>query len=418
MQKLFINGGKKLYGKIKIDKSKNAILPLLAGAIMVEGEVVFEDVPPLSDVVNMCKILQSLGGSVVWQENNLVVDMTNLSAHDILSPLASKLRSSIFALGPLLSRAKIAKIAYPGGCEIGLRPIDIHLSAMRTLGAKIVEKNGYIYANGSAMEGADIVLDFPSVGATENAMMGAVLTRGITRIFNSAKEPEIVDLQNFLNKCGAKISGAGTNQITVEGVSKLHGCLYSAIPDRISGGSFLLTVAMCGGDVEIENFLPYHNQALLSKIKQTACICDIKNDKIKIRSDGKLTTFGEVETAVYPGFPTDLQPQIMALATVCEGYTLIEENLFESRFLHVSELKKMGADIRCKNNVCIVHGKDKLFGAEVSSADLRGGMALVMAGLRGEGYTTVSGVEYIDRGYYQIEKILSQVGADIKRIEE
>ncbi len=418
MEKFFINGGKKLFGKIKVDGAKNSLLPVLAATIMVDGEVRLKNVPKYTDVMNMCVILEYLGVLVRWQQDDLILDASKIEEHTIPTALAGALRSSIFALGPLLCRHKIAKVAYPGGCEIGLRPIDLHLSGLRTLGTRIVEKNGYIYANGESMEGCDIILDFSSVGATENLMMAGVLTKGITRIFNPAKEPEIVDLADFLNACGAKVEGAGTSMIYIEGVEKLHGCEFEVIPDRIAAGTYLLMCAMCGGEVEIEGFLPYHNQVLLAKLCQTACQIDIKDDKIKVKSEGTLDAFGEVETAVYPGLPTDLQPQIMALQAVSHGFCLIVENLFEARFKHVPELIKMGADIRFRSNVCVIKGKDKLYGAEVNSPDLRGGVALVMAGMKAEGYTTISGIELIDRGYYKLEEKLSALGVDIKRIDD
>lgn len=418
MEKFFINGGNKLYGKIKVDGAKNSLLPILAAAIMVDGKVKLKNVPRYSDVLGMCKILSELGAEVSWQDDNLIIDASLIEGHAISTSLAGALRSSIFTLGPLLCRHRIAKVAYPGGCEIGLRPIDIHLSGLRSLGTRIVEKNGYIYANGESMEGSDVTLSFPSVGATENLMMAGACSKGITRIFNPAKEPEIVDLQDFLNACGAKVSGSGGNVIYIEGVERLHGCEFEAIPDRIAAGTYLLMCAMCGGEIEIENFLPYHNQALLSKLLESACKIDVKDDRIFISSKGALQSFGEVETAVYPGLPTDLQPQIMALESVSKGYCLIVENLFESRFKHVPELIKMGADIRFRSNVCVIKGRDKLYGAEVNSPDLRGGAALVMAGMKAEGYTTVSGIELIDRGYYKLEEKLSALGASIKRIEE
>lgn len=418
MDKLFINGGNKLFGKIKVDGAKNALLPVLAGVIMVDGVVTLKHVPKYSDVVAMCEILGKLGAKVEWKEDDLIIDASTIEEHTITSQLAGSLRSSIFALGPLLCRHKIGKVAYPGGCEIGLRPIDLHLNGLRAMGTRIVERNGYIYANGESMEGCDVTLSFASVGATENLMMAGVMTKGITRIFNPAKEPEIVDLQDFLNQCGAKVSGAGTNMIYIEGVNHLHGCTYEVIPDRIAGGTYLLMCAMCGGEIEVENFLPYHNQALLSKLSQSACKIDIKDDRIFVSSSGRLDAFNEVETAVYPGLPTDLQPQIMALQTVSNGYCLVVENLFESRFKHVPELIKMGADIKFRSNVCVIKGREKLYGADVNSPDLRGGIALVMAGMKAEGYTTISGVELIDRGYFNIEDKLSEIGVDIKRIKD
>ena len=417
MDRFYIRGGKPLFGEINVECAKNALLPILAGAVMVEGVVTLEEVPAYTDIDAMCDILRYMGAKVVFNNGHLTLDTRVLSRHDFTVEQASKIRSSIFLLGPLLARHKLAKVAYPGGCDIGLRPIDIHISGLRQMGAKIVEKNGYIYANGSAMKGGTVILDFPSVGATENIMMAGVLTKGVTRIFNPAKEPEIVDLQNFLNLCGAKVKGAGSNMIEVEGVTKLHGVSYRAIADRIITGTHLLAVAMCGGEVTLTGVIPEHNQALISKLCKTACQLDIKSDKIKIKADGRMKTFGEVETAVYPGLPTDLQPQIMALQTISEGTCIVVENLFESRYKHVSELLRLGADIKMKGSVCVVNGRERLYGADVFACDLRGGAALVLAGLVAEGYTRVHGLEFIDRGYYKWEEALSKLGADIIREE-
>lgn len=417
MDRFYINGGKALKGEVKVECAKNALLPILAASVMVDGITVLQDVPAYTDIYAMNDILEYMGAKVSFYGGLLSIDAQDLKRHDFTVEQAAKIRSSIFLLGPILARCKVAKVAYPGGCNIGLRPIDIHLSGLRQMGAKIVEKNGYIYADGSKMKGCDIILDFPSVGATENLIMAAVLTKGVTRIFNPAKEPEIVDLQNFLNLCGAKIVGAGCNMIEIEGVKKLKGVNYRAIPDRIITGTHLLAAAMCGGDVTLKNVIPEHNQALISKLSKTACQIECKNDKIRIKAKGRLKTFGEVETAVYPGLPTDLQPQIMALQTVSDGTCIIVENLFEARFKHVSELIRLGADIKFKGSVCVVNGKEKLYGADLFACDLRGGAGLVLAGLVAEGYTRVHGVEFIDRGYYKLEDTLTRLGADIVREE-
>lgn len=417
MERFYINGGRKLKGEVTVESAKNALLPIIAASVMVDGVTTLHDVPAYTDICAMNDILQYMGASVNFDSGELSIDTRHLKRHDCTVEQAAKIRSSIFLLGPLLARHKVAKVAYPGGCNIGLRPIDIHIAGLKQMGAKIVEKNGYIYAEGSGMKGCDIILDFPSVGATENLMMAAVLTKGRTRIFNPAKEPEIVDLQNFLNLCGAKIVGAGCNMIEIEGVKKLSGREYKTIPDRIIAGTHLLAAAMCGGDITLKNIIPEQIQALISKLSKTACQIDIKNDKIRLRANGRLRTFGEVETAVYPGVPTDLQPQIMALQTISDGTCIVVENLFEARFKHVGELVKLGADIKFKGSVCVVSGKEKLYGADVFACDLRGGAGLVLAGLVAEGYTRVHGLEYIDRGYYKLEDTLTSLGADIIREE-
>ena len=416
MESFYIVGGSPLYGTVKIDSAKNSLLPVLAACILVKGEILLKDVPRYRDVESMTKILSHLGAKVERKGDDLYLDCSQLSAADVPDEMARVVRSSVFTLGPITARMGKAKVAYPGGCDIGLRPIDIHLAGLRQLGAKVVDKNGYIYVDGSKLSASDVMLSFPSVGATENIMMLSVFIEGQTRIFNPAREPEIVDLQNFLNSCGAKITGAGGNVIAIEGVKSLHGCEYKVIPDRIESGTILIAGAMCHGEIELEGALSSHNHAFLTKLMKTTCKIKCYNDKIILKSTRRPKSFLEVETAVYPGFPTDLQAPMMALACVSEGYSMICENLFESRFKHVGELMKMGGDIRCKNGICVICGKKKIYGADVKSPDLRGGAALVLAGLAAEGYTTVNNIEYIDRGYYHLEDKLSSLGASIKRI--
>lgn len=415
MGKFFIVGGNPLVGEIKIDSAKNALLPILAGCILIEGEVLLKDVPKYSDVLAMCEILEDLGGKTTWQDDDLIVDCTNINKGSFSSSLASCLRASIFTLGPLLARVKEAKLSYPGGCDIGLRPVDIHIGALKNLGCKVVEKNGYIYSSIAKAKAGEVVLSFPSVGATENIMMFATCLKGRTKIIGGAKEPEIVDLQNFINACGGFVRGAGSDEIIIEGRA-LHGCQYKVIPDRIEAGTFMIGVAMNGGKVEIIGGKRCHNESLIAKLSKTACKITTTDDKIIVEAKGRPLSFGEVETAVFPGFPTDLQAQMMALSSISQGCSVIVENLFESRFKHAQELMKMGADIKVKNGVCVISGREKLFGAEVVSTDLRGGASLVLAGLVAEGYTTVDKVELIDRGYYKFEEKLQGLGANIKRI--
>ncbi len=416
MSSFFINGGNKLRGDVSVDCAKNALLPIMAACVLNEGVVTFENAVPYLDVLVMKDILTHLGAKVEFCDTNLTIDTRQVCQHVVPLELAGKLRASIFLLGPLLGRMKKAKMAYPGGCNIGLRPIDLHLNGLRLQGACINEKNGYIYAEGENLHSNDIILDFPSVGATENLIMSSVLTNGTTHIYNPAKEPEIVDLQNFLNKCGAKISGAGGNVITITGVKKLaKNIKYHVMPDRIIAGTLMIACAMCGGEITLNNSPWQHNQAIISKLKQSACQFSFKDDKIFMKCLSRPKSFGKIQTAAYPGFPTDLQAQAMALQTISEGICLIEENLFEARFKHVCGLTKMGADIKCHGNICIVNGKERLFGAEVIAEDLRGGASLVLAGLASEGYTRVYNIDFIDRGYYKLEKTLSQLGADIVR---
>lgn len=416
MDKFFINGGNKLFGEIKMDCAKNAVLPILAGSILVEGVICLKDVPIYKDVLSMIEILKNLGADVKWVGKNLYINSFNICKNEISHQLASPVRSSIFTLGPILARLGKAKVAYPGGCNIGLRPIDIHLFGLRELGCKINEKNGYIYAQKSKRKANAVSLRFPSVGATENIMMFACLFDGETKIYNPAKEPEIVDLAKFLNKCGAKIKGAGSDLIVINGVKKLNGVDYKPIYDRIECGTFLIAGAMTGGEIVLKNCNYNHNQVLIEKLKKCGCKIFCDKNKIALKSSKNLASYGTVETEVYPGFPTDLQSQMVSLATICKGTSFIFENLFESRFNFVGELIKMGCDIKCKSSVCIVNGKNKIFGADVVATDLRGGASLILAGLVAEGYTTISNIELVDRGYFAIENKLSTLGADIKRI--
>lgn len=418
MDKILIKGGNKLSGDIEIGCAKNAYLPILAGSILCDGEVILHKCPSYADVINMIEILKHLGGKASLSGSNLILDMKTLSAFDIPRELSSLTRSSIFSLGSILGRFKRAKVAYPGGCEIGSRPIDLHIKGLEALGVKIVDRHGYLSCDGSAMHGGNVHLDFPSVGATENIMMAAVLTKGRTKIFNPAKEPEIVDLQNFLNKAGAKIRGAGTTTIIIDGVERLGSVDYTPIPDRIIAGTYMLATLMCGGDVRFSGIKPEHLQALISKIDNNSCKIVIKGDKLRLSASGQPRSIEKIETLPYPGFPTDLQPQIMALETISNGTSVIVENLFETRFKHVGELNKMGADILVEGRSAVIKGVNKLYGAEVVATDLRGGAGLVLAGLVADGYTKVSNIGQILRGYESIDEDLKSLGADIKRISE
>lgn len=418
LDKILIKGGNKLSGDIEIGCAKNAYLPILAGSILCDGEVILHKCPSYADVINMIEILKHLGGKASLSGSNLILDMKSLSGFDIPRELSSLTRSSIFSLGSILGRFKCAKVAYPGGCEIGSRPIDLHIKGLEALGVKIVDRHGYLSCDGSSMHGGNVHLDFPSVGATENIMMAAVLTKGRTKIFNPAKEPEIVDLQNFLNKAGAKIRGAGTTTIIIDGVEKLGDVVYTPIPDRIIAGTYMLATLMCGGDVRFSGVKSEHLQALISKIDNNSCKIMVKGDKLRLSANGRPKSIEKIETLPYPGFPTDLQPQIMALETISSGTSVIVENLFETRFKHVGELNKMGADILVEGRSAVIKGVNKLYGAEVVATDLRGGAGLVLAGLVADGYTKVSNIGQILRGYESIDEDLKNLGADIKRISE
>lgn len=416
-ERLIINGGHQLQGKIKVDGSKNAFLPIMAGCVLCDGEITLENYAKLEDLNSMRVILQHLGIETQEFGRSLYINTKNIENNKITHDLTQKVRASIFLLGPLLARFRSASIAYPGGCKIGARPIDLHLKAFKTLGARIVEKHGYIYCFGENLKAGDVFFDFPSVGATESLMMCACLLKGETTLKNVAKEPEIVDLQNFLNTLGAKISGAGTDQIKIVGVKKLHGGKYKVMPDRIVAGTYLLATAVCGGDVIVDGALLRDNESLVSFLKQTACQIETFNDKIRLKVSNRLSSIEKIETRPFPFFPTDLQSQMMVLQSVSKGVCLIQENLFENRFGVVPELKKMGADIVVKDRTALVKGVEKLYGADVFSTDLRAGASLVLAGMKAEGYTTIHNVEFIDRGYEKIEEKYNFLGADIKRVK-
>lgn len=416
MEKFFICGGNKLCGEVEILSSKNAVLPILAGCILCKGKVVLHKFPKFEDTKNMLKILEHLGASWQYEKDSVIIDCSGFCASDIPSELGGKLRSSIFSLGAMLSRFKKAKVAYPGGCNIGARPIDLHIKGLRTLGVKIVEKHGYIYCNGENMKSGTVILDLPSVGATENLILASVFLHGTTTIINCAKEPEIVDLVNFLCSLGAKISGAGTSVIQIDGVNSLGEIEYTPISDRIIAGTYLIATSMCGGEVTLCGINPKNVFSLISKIQNSSCKIHTYSDKIQIDANGKVKSIAKIETRPFPGFPTDLQPQIVAMLSVAKGTSVVVENLFESRFRHIMELKKLGADIITKNNTAIIKGVPKLYGAEVDAFDLRGGAGLVLAGLVSEGYTTVNNIEHIDRGYFEMEKDLQKLGAKIERI--
>ncbi len=416
MKEYIINGGRMLEGTVDIRGAKNSILPLLAGCILTDEITVLHDCPYISDVDSMIKILEGLGCKIIRNDRDLIVDSSGVCNSQIPSSLAKELRSSIFLLGSLLSRLKKAKVAYPGGCDIGLRPIDIHIAGLKELNIDIQEQGGFIICNSQNARCADVVLDLPSVGATENLMMSSVFIKGKTVIRNCAKEPEIVDLQKFLNAMGAKIKGAGSSVIVVEGVDKLHGVEYTPIPDRIVAGTYLIATAMCGGNVELRNVNSEHISSLISKLSKTTCKIYVKNDRIIVKSKGRQKSLDCIETMYYPGFPTDLQSQIMAMQTVSRGTSVIVENIFETRFKTASELKKLGADITIKGRVAVVKGVKELTGSEVVATDLRGGASLVLAGLVAYGETVVKDIHHIDRGYEDMSLDLSALGANIRRV--
>ncbi|MDE6868115.1 MAG: UDP-N-acetylglucosamine 1-carboxyvinyltransferase [Clostridia bacterium] len=416
MEKYIINGGNKLYGSVKIQAAKNAVLPILAATVLTDGEVTILNVPHISDVKNMINILTCLGCKAVYENDSIKIDSSSADCFEIPSALAHELRSSVFLLGSVISRFHKAKIAYPGGCDIGLRPVDLHLTGLKRLGVQITEKNGYILCTCDKLYGNEIMLDCPSVGATENIILAAVKAEGTTVIKNAAREPEIEDLQRFLNCIGAKVSGAGSGTVIVEGVKELGGCEFLPIPDRIEAGTFLIAAAMCGGKVSVEGACPENISSLLHKLRENGCKISINSDKILLENNKRLSSVKTIETQPYPGFPTDLQAQMTALCGLCGGHSIVTENLFETRFKYVPELRKMGADITVIDRNAFVRGVEKYKGATVVAYDLRGGAALVLAALAADGRSEILDISHIDRGYGSFEYKLRNLGADIVRV--
>ncbi len=416
MDKFIIDGGERLYGKLQAQSAKNTVLPLLAASVLTDEQVKIRGVPTICDVENMLRILSEVGCKIKRQKDCVVIDSAGAVSHEIPARLTKELRSSVFMLGSVLTRFRRAKISYPGGCDIGLRPIDLHLSGLKRLGVEICEEGGYIECRADKLVGAEILLDFPSVGATENIILAGVKAEGLTVIRNAAKEPEIVDLQNFLNAMGAKVHGAGGGTVVIEGVKRLHGVDYTPIGDRIEVGTYLIAVASCGGEIETNGVFPENIMALLHKLRENGCKIYTKNDKIILRSDGKLKSVDLVETMPFPGFPTDLQAQYSALCTTCTGTTLVVENLFETRYKYAGELKRMGADITVRGRTAVIRGVKRLHGARVTACDLRGGAALVLAGLKAEGQSDIIDLSHIDRGYADFEYKLKKLGAKIRRV--
>lgn len=418
MDKFIIKGGKRLNGEIQVDASKNSILPIVSASLLTSEEVIINNVPEISDLFKMFEILENLGGKVEYfkDEHRVIIKNDNITKFEIPEKLASELRSSFFMLGPMLARFKKAKVAYPGGCDIGSRPIDLHLFGLRELNVKITEEYGDISCIGDNMKPNVVHLDFPSVGATENIMMSAVFLNGQTTILNPAKEPEIVDLANFINMLGGDIVGAGTNKIVITGVKHLGGGNFTPIPDRIVAGTYMIASAITRGCVTIKNVNAEHVFSLINKLRKSGCNIEIKNGIITVENSGRPHSIS-FDTQPYPGFPTDLQPQLTVLQTVSKGISIVTENLFETRFRHLQEMMKMGANITFKDRTAIIKGVHKLHSANVVAHDLRGGAALTLAGLVADGVTTVDNVRFIDRGYDSLEEKLKILGADIERLK-
>ncbi len=416
METFAIEGGKPLSGSLRIQGAKNAALPILAAAILAEGQFYIYDVPFLKDIKVMLEILDSLGAKTKYQDGCVDLDTTSVCVPHIPDNLMSQMRSSIFLAGPLLARLGEVTISRPGGCDIGERRIDLHLSGLTALGAKMEESEGYITFRAKQLRGTNIFLSFPSVGATENIMMAAVLAKGTTRICNAAREPEIIDLQNFLNAMGARIRGAGTDTIEITGVPKLRSVSYRIIPDRIVTGTFLLAVGVAQGHVELTNTLPGHLTALIEVARSCGVEIKTRHDIMEIKSTSRPRAYDRIITSPFPGFPTDLQAQLMVFLSQARGTSVIKETIFEARFKHVNELARMGASIYVDLGSAIIRGVNKLTATSVEATDLRAGAALVLAGLAAEGTTTVNQIHHIDRGYERLEQQLKQLGANISRV--
>ncbi len=414
MEKIIVKKSLGLKGNVRVDGSKNSILPILAATLLSEDECIIHDIPNLEDVHVMCRLLEVLGAKVEkLGENTLRVMAENIVTCEAPYELISKMRASFLVMGPLLTRCRNARVCLPGGCAIGTRPIDLHLKGFRYLGSEIKSENGFVNARTKNLVGADIYLDFPSVGATENIIMAATLAKGETVLENAAEEPEIVDLANFINSMGGNIVGAGTKTIRIKGVKKLHKTEHTIIPDRIEAGTYMVAAAATGGDVVIENIVSSHLQPVIAKLQESGAMVEEYNDKIRVNSNGKLKAV-DIKTLPYPGFPTDMQAQFMAMLSLSDGTSIIHETIFENRFMHATELSRMGVDVKIEGSTAILKGVDKLSGTKVKATDLRAGAALIIAGMLAEGETEITEVYHIQRGYANIVEKLQNLGANIR----
>ena len=415
MERIYVKNSGPLNGTVKVSGAKNAALPILAATILGTTETILEGVPDLKDISIMIEVIKSLGVEVEHLgRHTLKINAKNLNAYETSYELMSKMRASSVVMGPLLARMRKVVNPLPGGCNIGARPIDLHLKGFRALGIDILEEPGKITATADKLEGSTIYLDFPSVGATQNIMMAATMADGETIIENAAMEPEIVDLASFLNKMGAKIMGAGTSSIRIKGVDSLKGATHQIIPDRIEAGTFMVAAAMTGGDVLVENCIPSHMKPVIAKLIEAGADAEVNDDSVRVKGNKIINPF-DIKTLPYPGFPTDMQAQFMALMTIANGTCVMKETVFENRFMHADELAKMGANINVIDREAIVKGTRNLMGTEVEATDLRAGAALIIAGLVAEGTTSISNIYHIDRGYESIEEKFTALGANITR---
>ncbi len=415
MDKFLIRGGKKLSGTIRVSGAKNAVLPIMAATLLAEGRSVLTNVPKLNDIKSMAHLLRVIGARIEYSDESLKIDAKDVCFPEAPYELVSKMRASVWVLGPLLARLGEAKVSFPGGCAIGTRPVDLHLMAMEQLGAKIEIKHGYIYATAEKLVGADINFEKVSVGATINAMMAAVKAEGTTNIYNAATEPEVVATAEFLNKMGGKITGLGTTHLVIEGVEELFPVGAEMIPDRIEAGTFLLAGAITKSKITVENCIVEHIQSLIDKMRQAGCKFEIDGGNITLIPAEKIKPVNMIANP-YPAFPTDLQAQFLAYMCMAEGSCSVEDRVFPDRFMHVAELNRLQADVRIQNKVALINGVNTLSGAPVMATDLRASAALVLAGLAAEGETEIARIYHIDRGYDHIERKLKAIGADIERI--
>jgi UDP-N-acetylglucosamine 1-carboxyvinyltransferase len=415
LSKIIINGGRRLSGTVRISGAKNAALPIIAASLLCNNQTTVNDIPSLDDVITICEVIQALGADVKIGNGIITINPVNLRSEEAPYELVRKMRASILVMGPLLARFGRAKISLPGGCAIGSRPIDLHLKGFAALGAEINYEHGTVEAEAGQLRGGRIYLDYPSVGATENIMMAAAMAEGQTLIENAAEEPEIVDLANYLNAMGGNVRGAGTPIIKVEGVKNLTGTDYTVIPDRIEAGTYMVAAAVTGGNVLIENIIPDHLKPVVAKLIEAGIRVEEENRGLRVIADRRPKAI-DLKTLPYPGFPTDMQAQMTSLVAVADGVSIISETVFENRFMHVNELKRMGARIKIDGRTIIVEGVHRLTGAPVTATDLRAGAALIIAGLVAEGTTEIKSVHHLDRGYEHIEHKLQSIGADLRRI--
>lgn len=415
-QKYRVNGGKKVFGELKVPASKNAILPILAGTIIAKGVTTLKNCPYITDIDNMLILLEEVGAKVERNDRDIMIDSTNVECGSLSKEVCAKFRSSIFMLGAMMSRCRFAKVYLPGGCAIGSRGIDLHLDALRQMGVVVREEEDFVFCDGTNMHSADIYLKFASVGATENIMMASVLTKGTTTITNAACEPEIVDLANFLNVCGARVVGAGTSFISITGVKRLHTTQYEPIPDRIVAGSYLAFCAINNGKIRLDNAIANDLVEPINVLKQMGCDVLTSSNAIKLQAPERLKAVNRIRTNPYPDFPTDLQSIFMSLLAVSEGKSVIEENVFENRFHNAGEINKLGGKVEVVGSNAYIHGTNKLSSGALEGKDLRGTMGLLVLASAINGVSTIGGAQYVERGYEDLESNLSKIGIDIVRV--